>query len=641
MFDKGRDALKAGDDDAAAGLFYAALEKLREQGRGETVDAGLVTAYLAGALDRSGHPRADNALALALALLARAEDPAMFIETTQVYLSRLQRLGRPDEGAAIVQRLLQRMTTAGVSDDTRINAMNVAYEFFSSTGQAAQADTVLETLGPLLEATTPRAARLRGIARLGLARASRDDGRVSDFATQIEGAIADLRRALPQTAAVLGGALMMRGKILVEEGLYVPALDAFAEAAGILRNAPDSDEAYVEASGFQARMLTRIERNEEALAIIEQIVEHVERQAAADVHGQNARLASAARLDRVEMLMNAGRRQEALKALEAERERLGDKADPFIAGQFFEKLAAILIEEENYPEAAQAAERALDAYRQGFPNQPALLLEPMRKRAQASEGLLDTAYGERAFGELIALSSKIYRPKHPEVARDLNGYAGFLENAGRLAEAEGVLRRSLAGLERAYGGRGRKVGYAMNNLGKLIAALGRHGEAVELFDRALAIFGEGKDQAEARSIVRINYANSLNFLSRSEEAMRLVQEVRADLANLDDKRERYANGADMLGMMTLAHMGRLEESWREGAKAFERLRIRTKEDARNAVNILLQMADVARRAGDDANALAAGKEASQLMVAEGIETDRLWREWAQITLPSLWRKGQK
>ena len=71
------------------------------------------------------------------------------------------------------------------------------------------------------------------------------------------------------------------------------------------------------------------------------------------------------------------------------------------------------------------------------------------------------------------------------------------------------------------------------------------------------------------------------------------------------------------------------------------MRIRTKEDARNGVNILLQMADVARRAGDDANALAASKEASRLMVAERVETDRLWREWAQISLPSLWRLGQK
>ena len=420
---------------------------------------------------------------------------------------------------------------------------------------------------PLLEANDPRAARVRGIARLGLARASRDDGRMSDFTAHIDGAVADLRRALPQTARLLGGALSLHGKMLVQDGLYLQALAVFTEAADVLRNAPDAEEDYVEAAGYQARMLSRVERSEDALALVEQIVAHVDRRAEQNPPAVTPRLVSAARLDRVEMLMNAGKRAEAMKALEAERDRLGGTADPFIAGQYFNRLAAILIEEEDYPAAAQAAERALDAYRTGFPDQPALLHEPMRKRAEASEGLLDAAYGERAFSELIDLSSKIYRPEHPEVARDLNAYAGFLETAGRLAEAEGVQRRALAGLDRAYGADGRKVGYALNNLGKLIAALGRHAEAAQMFDRALAIFGDARDQAEARSIVRINYANSLNFLQRSDEAMDLVERVRADLANLDDRRERYENGADMLGMMTLAHMGRLKNP---GARAQRR-----------------------------------------------------------------------
>jgi hypothetical protein len=105
------------------------------------------------------------------------------------------------------------------------------------------------------------------------------------------------------------------------------------------------------------------------------------------------------------------------------------------------------------------------------------------------------------------------------------------------------------------------------------------------------------------------------------------------------RRERHAVNADMITVMTLAHLGRLDDSWREGARTFERLPIRTKEDAQNGVSLLLQMADVARRGGDDKNALAATAEAAKLMTSQGVETDRLWREWAQVSLPSLWRMG--
>jgi hypothetical protein len=70
------------------------------------------------------------------------------------------------------------------------------------------------------------------------------------------------------------------------------------------------------------------------------------------------------------------------------------------------------------------------------------------------------------------------------------------------------------------------------------------------------------------------------------------------------------------------------------------MQIRTKEDAQNVVNLLLQMGDVARRADDPAKALAATDKAAEVMSVHGVQTNQLWREWAQVSLPSLWRLGE-
>jgi tetratricopeptide (TPR) repeat protein len=631
LFDEGRAAAQAQDYQRSAELFYRTLEALRRQGRAESADDGLVSAYLANALDRTDHPQADQAYRRALTLLTHAADPALFIETANAWLTRLHRLNRNEEGAAIAEELVRLLERDGIPDEARIAGMNIAADYLSTIERKESADKVIERIGPRLEAVTPRAARIRGIARLGIARASQRDGRVSDFATQIEGVIDDLRRAMPVTSKLLGAALNLRGKMLFEEGLYGEALPIFEEASNVEL---DDLDIYIEAASLRARVLNRMERNDEALAVVERLVADVERKTGAD-----SRLSFAARLDRVEMLMNAGMRSQSLKALETERDRLGGKADAMLAAQYFDRLAAIELAEEDFAESAKNAERAIDAYRQALPHVPLLQLEPMRKRATASEGLRDPAYADRVFRELIDLSVRIYRPDHPEVSRDLNAYGNYLLIAGRLDEAEALLRRALVGLERGYGLTGQKYAFGLSNLANVVSRGGRYAESASLLEEALNIVGDAHNRAEARAVLRINYANALNLLGRPQDSLRVIAAIHADLPHMGDKRDRYAASADMIGVMSLAHIGRLEDAWNEGVKTLKRIPVRTKEDAQNGVSLLLQMADVARRAGDDRNALNATAEASKLMTAQGVETDYLWRQWAQVALPSLWRMG--
>lgn len=634
LYIEGRTALSQGENERAAKALYGALQALRQQGRGVSADAGLILGYLADALAQTSHPQTDEAYKEALLLLERAADPNMFIRTTDAFLRRHHQLGRKDEGAEVALRAIAHLANKGVDDESRINGLNVVMEYFTATDRKAEADKAFETLAPLLDAVSPRAARYRGLARAALARASQKDGRLNDFVVQIEGAIEDLRRAPPESAMTLGAVLTTRGQSLFEEGLYLQALPILAEAAALLAGDADNAEVYVQAVGLQARLLNRIERDQEALDIIDKLLAEVERSSGAD-----SRIASAARIDKAEMLMKAGRRAEAVIILDAEHKRLGGEADPFIAAQYLDKLAGIQIEEEAFSDAAKSAERAIEIFKQAIPEVPVLQIEPMRKRALASEGMVDAAYADRAFRELIDLSVRVYQPEHPEVARDLNAYAMFLQVEGRWDEAEGLMRRAVKGLERAYGATGLKYAYGLNNLANILAKSASRSEAALLLEHALTIAGDAPDRAGMRALLRLNYANALNLLGRPEEALAILQKIRDELPIIRDKPERHALNADMMSVMSLARLGRLEDSWSAGAKLLDQMQIRTKEDAQNVVNLLLQMGDVARRADDPGNALAATKKAAEVMAVHGVETNYLWRELAQVSLPSLWRMG--
>jgi tetratricopeptide (TPR) repeat protein len=623
LYTEGGTALSQGANERAAKALYGALQALQQQGRGVSADAGLILGYLADALARMSHPQTDDAYKEALFLLERAADPNMFIRTTDAFLRRHHQLGRKDEGAEVALRAIAHLANKGVDDESRINGLNVVMEYFTATDRKAEADKAFETLAPLLDATSPRAARYRGMARAALARASKKDGRLNDFVQQIEGAIEDLRRAPHENATILGAVLTTRGQSLFEEGLYLQALPILAEAAALLAGDADNAEVYVQAVSLQARLLNRIERDQEALDLIDKLLAEVERSSGAD-----SRIASAARIDKAEMLMKAGRRAEAVIILDAEHKRLGGEADPFIAAQYLDKLAGIQIEEEAFSDAAKNAERAIEIFKQAIPEVPVLQIEPMRKRALASEGMVDAAYADRAFRELIDLSVRVYQPEHPEVARDLNAYAMFLQVEGRWDEAEGLMRRAVKGLERAYGATGLKYAYGLERV-----------DIHRVQICALTIAGDAPDRAGMRALLRLNYANALNLLGRPEEALAILQKIRDELPIIRDKPERHALNADMMSVMSLARLGRLEDSWSAGAKLLDQMQIRTKEDAQNVVNLLLQMGDVARRADDPGNALAATKKAAEVMAVHGVETNYLWRELAQVSLPSLWRMG--
>ncbi|MCE9642261.1 MAG: tetratricopeptide repeat protein [Betaproteobacteria bacterium] len=87
----------------------------------------------------------------------------------------------------------------------------------------------------------------------------------------------------------------------------------------------------------------------------------------------------------------------------------------------------------------------------------------------------------------LAILEKTQGPDHPDVGAALNNLAGLRKAQGRLAEAESLYLRDLAITEKALGPDHRDVGLSLSNLAGLYLALGRLSEAGQLMQRSLAI----------------------------------------------------------------------------------------------------------------------------------------------------------
>ena len=130
-------------------------------------------------------------------------------------------------------------------------------------------------------------------------------------------------------------------------------------------------------------------------------------------------------------------------------------------------------------------------------------------------GLLYDALGRYAEAEAllkraVAILEKSQRPDHPPLWTSLNNLAVVYASQGLHSKAEPLYKRSLAISESALGAEHPNVGTATNNLAELYRSLGRYGEAESLYKRALAVFREG---ARARTSERRSALSNLATLS--------------------------------------------------------------------------------------------------------------------------------
>lgn len=147
-------------------------------------------------------------------------------------------------------------------------------------------------------------------------------------------------------------------------------------------------------------------------------------------------------------------------------------------------------------------------------NNLAILLKATNRLAEA----------EPLMRRTLAIEEQSYGDQHTNVAIRLSNLAQLLQDTNRLAEAEPLMRRALAMGERLYGPEHPKIATSLNNLALLLKATNRLAEAEPLISRALAIdeqsFGDQHTNV-ARDLNNLAVLlQATNRLSEAEPLMR-------------------------------------------------------------------------------------------------------------------------
>ncbi|CAN5143555.1 hypothetical protein BH10PSE9_BH10PSE9_22200 [soil metagenome] len=631
LYDEASAAAQAGDHEEAVRLYYDGLEQLRGAGEGDTPDAGMFAAGVARGLVAMQDDRAAEAYRLAVHLLARSADARPFVATARQFINLLLEQRAHDEAVAVAEVLIARMRRPGVDDEMRAVIIEAALAAYGAAGRNAEADRVLAE-AMKLKSDDPQIAYMRGLARTQVARDAEKAGRMAEMVAALDAGLADLRRAGDKGRGLLGSLLLLRGNMLFNEGDYRRALAAIEEAAPLLAVDPGAEDDWVRAVALRNRLLERVDRVQDALAGADGAIADFARR-----KGENDPLTVSARLDRVEILVRAGRLPAARAALEEVKSQLGGTADPLIAGYYFERLSAIEVADGHYVTAVQAAEEAIRIRRESYPDVEALLVSPMRLRALASSGLTDLSYSEQAHRELVELSERVFPANHPEVARDFNAFAAFLATFRRYGEAEAIERRAAAILQVAYGDGGAKYAFALQNLATFIMFNGKAEEAVGLIRQAIAIAAKLPDQEDFLGMTRINLASAEITLGRFADALATAQLAATLNAKLPVDAQKRLSSVHGLAMQALAGLKRPEEAIAEGRAMVTLLSQDTYEDAANRAIGLTRFAGVLVKSGPAADALSMARAALSATQSLSIAAGSDYREPAGIFVGAAWR----
>jgi tetratricopeptide (TPR) repeat protein len=121
----------------------------------------------------------------------------------------------------------------------------------------------------------------------------------------------------------------------------------------------------------------------------------------------------------------------------------------------------------------------------------------------------------------LAIDERTYGPEHIAVARDLNNLAVLLEYADRLDEAEPLYRRAQVLFEKNLGGDHPDVGTSLNNLAQVLKKMNKLDEAEPIQLRAVQIFlrfTRVTNHLDPRLQMAItNYGRLLQAMGRSME----------------------------------------------------------------------------------------------------------------------------
>ncbi|MBX9627596.1 MAG: serine/threonine-protein kinase [Gemmataceae bacterium] len=175
-----------------------------------------------------------------------------------------------------------------------------------------------------------------------------------------------------------------------------------------------------------------------------------------------------------------------------------------------------------YPEAVRNLERAL-ALARGL-HTPDSVAAVAADLAVAYRRAGELGKADRLNREFLEAAERDHGPDHEAALRFGYNLAVVATDLRRLDEAERLFARAVAGRERAFGADTYPVAEAVNGLGRVYAAKGDFGRALDHYSRALAVYRrELSDDAPDTMIVRNNVAAALASLGRTAEAVAVYE----------------------------------------------------------------------------------------------------------------------
>jgi tetratricopeptide (TPR) repeat protein/predicted Ser/Thr protein kinase len=189
-------------------------------------------------------------------------------------------------------------------------------------------------------------------------------------------------------------------------------------------------------------------------------------------------------------------------------------------------LSVVLFRKGELPAAIAAAESALAVMRRaaGPEHQRSTLIQGNLAAMRAQNG--DAAGAEAEYRDLLARQIRVSGASHPVTAGSMIGLASTLRARGRFEAADSFATAGLAALEAAYGPLHPRVANAAAMVGSVRAARGQHGEAREMFERALRAHRASPRTTPATiAPIQLRLVRSLVALGRRSSADSVLRSV--------------------------------------------------------------------------------------------------------------------
>ena len=134
------------------------------------------------------------------------------------------------------------------------------------------------------------------------------------------------------------------------------------------------------------------------------------------------------------------------------------------------------------------------------------------------------ADAEATLRRSLAITRARHGEAHPNVAGTMGNLATVLEHEGRYAEAEKLYQQALQAYERIFGPKHATTAIGLNNIANVYAAQGRNDAAAGLQERVLIIYEKafGPDSPDVGRALN-NLANSYTELGRTVQALDLYR----------------------------------------------------------------------------------------------------------------------